>query len=343
VQERTFLLEASREEALEAARAKSAFLATMSHEIRTPLNGVVGMSALLAETRLSSEQREYLKTIRLSSDQLLGVINDILDFSKIESGKMELEAEPLRLRDVVEEACDIVAPRAREKGLELIVDVTHDHEQLPQGIRSDVTRIRQILINYLNNAIKFTEKGDVRVAVDVAEVPLTDSEPWLIRFSVKDTGIGIPPDRMNRLFQSFSQVDSSTTRKYGGTGLGLAICARLAQLMGGKVGVESQVGQGSTFWFTLSAPTCEDGELPSPVREFGDWTGKRILIVDDNEINQFVATEQVEQPVHFEPPVEPLESQCAGHRLRRGRARCIGRCGRFAAARDHHRHAHARH
>jgi signal transduction histidine kinase/CheY-like chemotaxis protein/HPt (histidine-containing phosphotransfer) domain-containing protein len=261
VAQRTQELLASREEALQAARAKASFLATMSHEIRTPLNGVVGMSTLLAETALDDEQSDYLQTIRLSSDQLLAVINDILDFSKIESGKLDLEAEPLSPLSAIEEACDIAAPRAREKNLELIVDVPEVAGKgvpgLPAAIAGDITRIRQVLINLINNAVKFTERGEV--AVSVRRLP-DASAPQLARleFRVSDSGIGIPPDRVGALFQAFTQVDTSTTRKYGGTGLGLAICKRLVELMGGDIGVDSEPGKGSSFWFTIEALIVDD-------------------------------------------------------------------------------------
>lgn len=288
VRDRTAELEASREEALAAARAKAAFLATMSHEIRTPLNGVVGMSTLLAETPLNPEQRDYLQTIRLSSDQLLAVINDVLDFSKIESGKLELEVEPLGVRAAVEEACDIAAPRAREKGLELIIDIP---EAVPPAILGDITRLRQVLINLINNAVKFTARGEVAVHARM-RTPDDGQGRAVLEFRVSDTGIGIPPERVGSLFEAFSQVDASTTRKYGGSGLGLAICKRLAELMGGEVGVESELGRGSSFWFTVAAPVTE---LAAGAE--GDHAGLealRVLVVDDHATNVRVLTRQLQ-------------------------------------------------
>jgi signal transduction histidine kinase/CheY-like chemotaxis protein/HPt (histidine-containing phosphotransfer) domain-containing protein len=292
VQRRTAELAASREEALAAARAKAAFLATMSHEIRTPLNGVVGMSTLLAETPLDAEQRDYLQTIRLSSDQLLAVINDVLDFSKIESGKLELEVEPVSVRGAVEEACDIAAPRAREKGLELIIDLAEDGDSaVPAAIKGDVTRLRQVLINLINNAVKFTASGEV--AVHVRRLLADDGRGnCVLEFRVADSGIGIPPERLPSLFDAFTQVDASTTRKYGGTGLGLAICKRLVELMGGELGVESFPGKGSTFWFTMTAPPTELaaslGLADASVLE-----GKRVLLVDDHATNVRILTRQL--------------------------------------------------
>jgi len=293
VAQRTAELSASREEALAAARAKAAFLATMSHEIRTPLNGVVGMSTLLAETSLDAEQRDYLQTIRISSDQLLSVINDILDFSKIESGKLELESEPFDLRNAVEEACDIAAPRAREKGLELIIDMpAAGPGAVPAAVVGDVTRLRQILINLVNNAVKFTARGEVTVHARQLEGPDPEGRA-VIEFRVQDSGIGIPPDRVGSLFEAFSQVDASTTRKYGGTGLGLAICLRLVELMGGRIGVESELGKGSTFWFTM--PACAT-TLPATVSESGASVlrGSRALIVDDHPTNVRILRRQLE-------------------------------------------------
>ncbi len=292
VEQRTSELAASREEALAAARAKAAFLATMSHEIRTPLNGVVGMSTLLAETALDAEQLDYLQTIRLSSDQLLAVINDVLDFSKIESGKLELEVEPVSVRSAVEEACDIAAPRAREKGLELIIDVADEGPHaVPSAIAGDVTRLRQILINLVNNGIKFTERGEV--AVHARRLADDAQGRCVIEFRVTDTGIGIPAVRVDALFEAFTQVDASTTRKYGGTGLGLAICKRLVELMGGTIGVESVAGRGSTFWFTIVTQTAQ---LPPAlgVADAGQLAGKRVLVVDDHATNVRILVRQLQ-------------------------------------------------
>ncbi len=294
VEQRTAELAASREEALAAARAKAAFLATMSHEIRTPLNGVVGMSTLLAETPLDAEQRDYLQTVRLSSDQLLAVINDILDFSKIESGKMDLESEPLSLRGAVEEACDIAAPRAREKGLELIVDVAEARTGgMPGAIKGDITRLRQVLINLVNNAVKFTAKGEITVQARVLE-PDNGAGRCVVEFRVTDSGIGIPQERMESLFEAFTQVDASTTRKYGGTGLGLAICKRLVALMGGQIGVQSELGHGSTFWFTITAePTDEVAPALGPAVT-STLKANRAMIVDDHATNVRILTRQLQ-------------------------------------------------
>ena len=301
VASRTAELSASREEALGAVRAKAAFLATMSHEIRTPLNGVVGMTTLLADTPLDAEQRDYVHTMRISSDQLLGVINDILDFSKIESGKLELENEPLNLLGTIEEACDIGAPRAREKGLELLVDIGGE---LPGWVRGDVTRLRQVLLNLVNNAVKFTEKGQVVVSAHVLE-DFSPHQGALVEFRIKDTGIGIAPDRQASLFQSFVQVDASTTRKYGGTGLGLAICKRLAGLMGGAVGLQSAPGEGSTFWFTarLGHTDAPEAAMLSSLHMVS-LAGKRAAVVDDTRVNLRILDKQLRrwgmEPVLFE-------------------------------------------
>lgn len=307
VASRTAELMASREEALGAARAKAAFLATMSHEIRTPLNGVVGMTTLLADTPLDSEQSDYVHTMRVSSDLLLGVINDILDFSKIESGKLELESEPFNLLGAIEEACDIGAPRAREKGLELLVDIGDD---LPAWVRGDVTRLRQVLLNLVNNAVKFTERGQVIVSAHLLENFMPE-QGALLEFRIKDTGIGIPLDRQSALFESFAQVDASTTRKYGGTGLGLAICKRLAKLMGGSVGLESTPGEGSTFWFTARLGFTDAPEVSMlSSLHMVSLAGKQVAVVDDTVLNLRILDKQLRrwgmQPTLFERAADAL-------------------------------------
>ena len=290
VEMRTRELEVSREDALAAARAKASFLATMSHEIRTPLNGVVGMTSLLADTPLNLEQRDFLHTMQVSSDQLLGVINDVLDFSKIESGKLDLENEPLNLPTTVEEACDIASARAREKHLKLVVDIADD---VPVWVCGDVTRLRQVLLNFVNNAIKFTEHGQITVSVNLLRESRGD-QPAKIEFRVKDTGIGIRLERQSAMFQSFSQVDASTARRYGGTGLGLAICKRLAEIMGGDVGLESAPGIGSTFWFTAQLALADSVELSdSASLRMASLHGKRALLMDDTALNLRILDKQV--------------------------------------------------
>ena len=237
----------------QAELAKQEFLATISHEIRTPIASIMGIADLLLDTKLCDEQQEFLNTIYTSGKSLLTIVNDILDFAKIESGKLELETEPLYLCNCIQEAISLLSPKAEEKKLTLEF---HPSPELSPMILGDITRIRQILLNLISNAIKFTSKGGVEVFVSSHQIGHTQegSELYEIQFAVKDTGIGIPFDRQDRLFQSFSQVNSSIARKYGGTGLGLSICRQLSELMGGRIWVESKLGEGSTFYFTIVAP-----------------------------------------------------------------------------------------
>ena len=302
-------LEVSKWRAEEATEAKSAFLANMTHEIRTPLNAILGMTALALQTKLSAEQQDYLETVKSSGESLLAIVNDLLDFSKIEARRLDLEHTELDLRETVGDAAKLLALRASEKGLEL---ACHIAPTAPEVVLGDAGRLRQVLLNVLGNAVKFTSAGEVVLRVEVESVSPTRAT---LRFAVSDTGIGIPPDKQRQIFLAFTQADSSTTRRFGGTGLGLAIALRLVELMGGRLWVESEVGRGSTFYFTATFDLPQTVGPRADLQRPAALDGLRVLVVDDNATNRKILEEMLAS--WRMTPTVVADAERAGEALRR--------------------------
>jgi len=296
VRSRTKDLEIARNDALEIVKTKSRFLANMSHEIRTPMNGVIGITSLLFDSPLNSEQKDMVATIRECGENLLTIINDILDFSKIEASKVELETQPFDLYHAVEHSIFLLESKTKEKGIELKWEIDNE---TPMGILGDVTRVQQIMVNMLSNAIKFTDTGGVYLKVTSKK--LYDKK-YKIQVAIRDTGIGIPETQLQKLFKPFNQADASTTRRFGGTGLGLAISKKLAESMGGSMWGESSLGEGSTFYFTIMAETCEIEKVEKLLdeskklgKEVAERYPVKILIAEDNAVNQKLAVRLFEK------------------------------------------------